>query len=415
MSTTSTENSVIVIDFASEIFYNTIIDNHHKFREYINIQYENHPELFPSAFKQGFHFHGFRHSKKQSGFRTRRILLPGSKKVYSLRPSFMFSYQRAKTEEVEKALFLRRWTVPFSALTYCFGRNDMFWYRALLSLGKPSVVGTTVKKETPIPVHLLADEKHTRWLGSKAYIATTVGKGCLLGVSLAESAGEVELTKAYGVFAQEAQEQKPDYEPKTVNTDGWLATQNALKSLFGGITIILCFLHAWLSIRKRCKSNKPLLAAIGEKVWEVYHASSLGSFSQRIRHLRTWAVATIEQQWVLKKVIALCDKRDSFKPSFSFPDCHRTSNALDRLMDYQDRMLYAMRYFHGDGESCEMYLRATALLWNFHPLSPRVLVKGEQVTSPFERLNGFRYHDNWLQNLMIAASIGGQSQSHQIR
>jgi hypothetical protein len=29
--------------------------------------------------------------------------------------------------------------------------------------------------------------------------------------------------------------------------------------------------------------------------------------------------------------------------------------------------------------------------------------------SPFEGLNGFCYHDNWLHNLLIASSLQGQS------
>jgi hypothetical protein len=85
-------------------------------------------------------------------------------------------------------------------------------------------------------------------------------------------------------------------------------------------------------------------------------------------------------------------------------------------MDYQDRALYAMRYFHGYEKNCNLYLRANALLVNFHPFCSRTLADGDYCRSPFERLNGFRYHDNWLHNLLIASSIGGgRSRSHQIR
>lgn len=415
MSTIPTKNNVIILDFTSEEFYDSILGDTCKFREYMNLRHQEHPELFPSGFSQGFHFHGFRHSKKQSGFRVRRIRLTATKKAYSIRPSFMFSYMRARTQDVEKALLLRRWNVPFAALTYCFGRDDMFWYRAFTSLGESSLVGTTIKKNTCIPEHLLADEKHTRWGGRKAYVATTVGGGCILGASIADTASEADLKKAYGVFAEEATDQVSDYQPKTVNTDGWLATQKAIQALFPSVTLILCFLHAWLSIRKRCKSKKPLLKAIGDKVWESYRAPTQEIFSQRISDLKTWAQENITQKWVLEKVIALCNKSELFEKSYDFPECHRTSNALDRLMNYQDRALYAMRYFHGYEYHTELYLRANAMIWNFHPLTPRVLSKDEQGTSPFERLNGFRYHDNWLQNLTIAASTGGQKQSHQIR
>jgi hypothetical protein len=55
-------------------------------------------------------------------------------------------------------------------------------------------------------------------------------------------ADEAALTNAYGVFKTEAQQLKADYQPKTVNTDGWQATILAWQTLFSGILIIACFL-----------------------------------------------------------------------------------------------------------------------------------------------------------------------------
>ena len=54
----------------------------------------------------------------------------------------------------------------------------------MTSLGKNEIVGTTVKKPEQLSLHLLADEKHTRFHGEKAYIATTVGHDCVLGASV---------------------------------------------------------------------------------------------------------------------------------------------------------------------------------------------------------------------------------------
>jgi hypothetical protein len=38
-------------------------------------------------------------------------------------------YFIARTAEVERALFLRQWGVPFWALAEVFGRDAMLWYR----------------------------------------------------------------------------------------------------------------------------------------------------------------------------------------------------------------------------------------------------------------------------------------------
>jgi len=42
-----------------------------------------------------------------------------------------------------------------------------------------------------------------------------------------------------------------------------------------------------------------------------------------------------------------------------------------------------------------------ALVWNFHPYCKKV-----KRHSPFEDINDFVYHQNWLENMMIAASCG---------
>jgi len=38
--------------------------------------------------------------------------------------------------------------------------------------------------------------------------------------------------------------------------------------------------------------------------------------------------------------------------------------------------------------------------------NPRTIQKYNGLQSPAERLNGFRDHDNWLQNLLISGLLG---------
>ncbi|WP_339136324.1 MAG: hypothetical protein WGN25_00340 [Candidatus Electrothrix sp. GW3-4] len=141
-------------------------------------------------------------------------------------------YMTALSEDVEKALFLRRFNVPYWGLTYVFGRNNMFWYRQEQALGRFNIVGTTVKSPEKLPRYLLIDEKHTSCRGKKHYLAMTVAKECILGAELADSASEFSLKKAYGVFADEARSVNPAYAPESVNTDRWFPTQR--ENLSGG-------------------------------------------------------------------------------------------------------------------------------------------------------------------------------------
>ena len=203
----------ICLPFESDAHYHTCMADYGQCRSYILECYAAHPELFPHALKAGFVFHDFVRSKKQD-LLMRRIRLKSNSEVYPLRPSFMMPYMIGRTEAVGKPLFLRRWGVPFEALTYVFGRNPMYWYRAYVSLGRSSLVGTTLKTAPHLPDHLLADEKHSRYQGHRVYIPTTVGHHCILEAEVVDRADEDELKRGYGVFREEAQTSNPTIAPK---------------------------------------------------------------------------------------------------------------------------------------------------------------------------------------------------------
>ena len=269
------------------------------------------------------------------------------------------------------------------------------------------MVGTTVKAAERLPRHLVADEKHTTLGGQKVYLAATAGGGCCLGMALAETAGADDLTKAYGVFRDEAHHLDPEYQPQTVNTDGWPATQAAWRALFKGVTLILCFLHAFLKIRDRAVHLKETFAELSRRIWEAYHAPDARSFSQRLRRLREWATAHVEKEVVREKVRALCAKRAAFVRAYNRPGGRRTSNPVDRLLRRLDYHLYCTQRLHGTTEAAERGLRGWALIHNFAPSCPETVRESPGLRSPAERLNGRRYHAEWLQNLLVSASLGG--------
>lgn len=383
--------------------YEAIMDNPKRFRERLDACFAEMPELFPEGFGQGYAMKDARTSRKQ-GVPIRRIVLRDGRS-YSIRPSFLMPYMTARTEEVEGPLFLRKFGVPFWALGRVFGGDPMYWYRMEIGLGRPSIVGTTARR-APLPEDLLADEHHQTRDGEKNYIATTVGGGCVLGAALSEGVGTDDLKEAYGVFQEEAADVDPRYAPKTVNTDGWPATQAAWKLLFPLVAILQCFLHAWLKIRDRAKHLGELFLTISEKVWNAYHAPDRRSFSQRIGGLRTWASRHLSGI-ALEKVLDLCDKRDLWTIAYDHPNGHRTSNMLDRLMRSMNRYFDDGGHLHGSPAACDRHCRSWALLYNFTPWHPATTQANDGWQSPAERLNGHRYHANWLQNLLVSASLGG--------
>jgi hypothetical protein len=393
----------ICLPFESEAQYQHYVGDTPQYRNYLTQMLTHHPELFPTEMEHGFTFHDCYCSVKQD-LSLRRIKLKATGAVFTLRPSFVMPYLIARTDEVEKALYLRHWGVPFAALAHVFGRDAMFWYRAWLSMGRPSLLGTTVKDPEKVPPDLVADEKLTWVAGEQVYVPTVVGGGCFLGVSVVEAPDSDALSAGYGEFAAAARQLAPDYAPHSVCTDGWRATREAWQRLFPKITLVLCFLHSILKIGDRCRGA--LRHEVLDRAWHIYRAASKRQFAQRVRRLAEWAEAHLSGA-VEEMVLKLCRHREDFTPASDCPQAHRTSNAVDRLLNYQDRLLYAMRYCHTTTASARLAVRAMALQWNFHPYGARLRQDQPWRSSPFEDLNGFSYHTNWLHNLLIASSMGG--------
>ena len=131
---------------------------------------------------------------------------------------------------------------------------------------------------------------------------------------------------------------------------------------------------------------------------------------QRIRRLREWVRQEQVPEVVRDRVEALCDKAPSFAVAYDHPLARRTSNLVDRLIRRLDRFLCARQHVHRSPEAATLALRSWAPLHNVHPHCPRATPRGQDWTCAAQKLNGFRYSDNWLENLRIASSMAGYRQ-----
>jgi hypothetical protein len=383
--------------------YQQIIDSPELFRRTLDQLYQHMPELFPKDMAAGYTLKDDRVSRRL-GLRLRRIKCKATGASFTVRPSFALPYMVGCTDDVEGPLFLRGFGVPFWALDHVFGKGATYWYRLEASLGRNSIVGTTVRR-ADVPEHLLADEHHQPRDGEKNYIATTVGSGCCLGACLAQTAGAEDLQASYKVFKAEAEDVQSDYQPKTVSVDGWAATRQAWLVLFPLVVLLRCFLHGWLNIRSRGKLSA-VFAALSEKVWHAYGATNRRAFAQRLRRLREWARGQGLTAWLLEQVEKLCGRAPEYGVAYEHPGGHRTSNMLDRVMRSMNRYFDAGQHLHGSQKAGERHCRAWALLHNFRPWGPQAR-RQNGYRSPAERLNQHRYHDNWLHNLLVSASLAG--------
>lgn len=130
--------------------YGRLVKDTAAFRMYLDQQIQHHPELFPSEIEEGYCFHGFVESGRL-GLTTRRIRLKSNRAAYQIRPDTVMPYMVGMTEEIEKGLYLRRYGVPYEGIAHVLGHSAMHWYRAMQALGRPSIVGSTVKDPEAIP------------------------------------------------------------------------------------------------------------------------------------------------------------------------------------------------------------------------------------------------------------------------
>jgi hypothetical protein len=118
------------------------------FKVMLDDEINKYPEIFPVDIQQGYSFNGTtRESSKLDKLRFRKIKVRITGHVYSVQPSFVMPNLIGYTDDIEKALLLRKHSVPYSMLVYLFGKNEMFWYRAEKCFARCSIVGTTIKKK----------------------------------------------------------------------------------------------------------------------------------------------------------------------------------------------------------------------------------------------------------------------------
>lgn len=404
MAFKSNQNRTIVLPIAEKDYHSFVRDNS-RAGDTLACLISTMPECFPVEIHLGFQFNGRDRVSKKTGFVQRRIKVAGV--VYRIRPSFLLSYQRGRTDQAAGGLMLIRHGVPFWVVAHTLGRNAMWWYRLFISLSLYSIVGTTIRYDFNLPEHLLFDEHHIKIQGKKAYVATTVGHNCFLGMDVSSSCDQAGLQGSYEVFKLEAADLDADYQPITGTVDGWWATQNVLKVLYPMMTIIECFLHGFLKVRDRAtKKVKPIFELAADKIWDCYKAESKRSLAQKIRRLKQWATK-IEESPMQKNILKFCEKKELWAKHLDYPDAYRTSNSLDRLMRCMKKHAFNSQMFHGKKiETTTKNFRALALLHNFTPYYPSEFNRGK-INSPAAKLNGFTYHDNWLHNLLISASLGG--------
>jgi hypothetical protein len=94
-----------------------------------------------------------------------------------------------------------------------------------------------------------------------------------------------------------------------------------------------------VQIRDWCRSKPALRQPLLDKLWHLYRASSKRHFAQRLRRLLEWGNQRTLPKAIDGRLQRLKDKSSFFQRAFDFPTAYRTSNEVDRPMNYLDRIL----------------------------------------------------------------------------
>ncbi len=144
-------------------------------------------------------------------------------------------------------------------------------------------------------------------------------------------------------------------------------------------------------------------------ILDCFHAPDKLSFTTRIDNIIKFCKINNVPSVIKNPIEKLHSKIDDYKVAYDYPCSQITSNMVDRLMQRMDLRLFDAQYFHGSLCAAELSIRGWVLIHNFAPYTPYTVNKLDGIKSPAERFNKYKYHDNWLHNLLVSASLGGIS------
>jgi hypothetical protein len=262
----------------------------------------------------------------------------------------------------------------------------------------------------PLPVYVLADEKHSRCLAEKVYLSTIVSGRVIWHLGYTEEASAAAFTQSYAEFQRVASQQEPSYQVKGVLIDGFDSTAKSLRTLFPRVRLGNCLRHA---LKKLPRKLTAIQSAMRQTLRSQFHTllyrarqrKGLRVFAlgQRLRHFvdhvaRTAGVANGERvrRWGQ-------DKKAGWYAVLTDPQMPVTSTLLDQAHNALERKLFAMKGSHHPRGNQAAFLTGLAHLYNLIPHQRRALNAGK---CGVEVEGGRVPTSDWMLNLQILTSGG---------
>ena len=330
--------------------------------------------------------------------------------VFTVLPHFILRYRQMRPEVARDALLATHGGLSLELCAVICHISPMALYRLVCAFGQQSVVTVLTRCGLPLPVYVLADEKHSHCLREKVYLPTIVQGRVLWYLGYTEDASAAAFTQSYQEFQRAAVAQEPSYRVKGALTDGFDSTTKSLRTLFPGARLGICLRHALLKLPKK-------LAAIPSPVRKALRSQfhTLLSRARQRKGLRVFALGQRLRRFAdhvtQRAGVAngervrrwFQEKKAGWYTVLADPQMPVTSTLLDQAHNALERKLFAMKGFHHPHGSQKAFLTGLAHLYNLVPYQHRaqhagqcgVEVEGGQVPT-----------QNWILNLQILTSGG---------
>jgi hypothetical protein len=330
--------------------------------------------------------------------------------VFTVLPHFVLRYRRMRPEVARDALLATHGGLSLELCAVICHISPMALYRLICALGQQSLVTVLTRCGLPLPIYVLADEKHSHCLTEKVYLPTIVSGRVLWHLGYTEEASAAAFTQSYGVFQRAAVQQEPSYRVKGVLTDGFDSTTKSMRTLFPRARLGNCLRHALTKLPKKLLAiASPVRQALRTQfhtlLYRARQRKSLRVFAlgQRLRHFADHVAVTAGVANGERVRHWFQEKKAGWYTILEDPRMPVTSTLLDQAHNAIERKLFAMKGFHHPGGNQQAFLIGLAHLYNLVPYQRRAQHAGQ---CGVEVEGGRVPTADWFLNLQILTSGG---------
>jgi len=222
------QNRTITVDFQDETTYFQLLGDTQTFVEFVRVFLLSlgFQLLHKTSCSEGGSL--TRHSHyarvRLGGLTIWRVQCTTCKAVFTVLPHFVLRYRQMRPEVAREALLATHGGLSLEWCATICHLSPMALYRLICALGQHRLVTVLVKCHLPLPLYLLADEKHSKCLTERVYLPTIVSGRVLWHLGYSDSKSAVAFTESYGVFQRAALQHEPSYQVRGALTDGFDST-----------------------------------------------------------------------------------------------------------------------------------------------------------------------------------------------